>query len=378
MALNLRDPATHVDAKKYDGAVIFLTGAAGYIGTMLAYGWVQRPDVSLVICLDKESIPDILRGNPKIKYIQGNTIDNFWEDEVRELQPTVVVHAAWQIRSMYGNEGKLRQWKWNIVGSQHIFEYAFEMPSVERLIHFSTVASYGAFKTNTLEHLFTENEPFRKTDYAYSEEKRVAEEVLKEEQTYAIAQGRNVSVSVVRPAAITGPRGRKQRIRFGLQSALSGDLKDASAWERVISMLVSWVPATKKLARQYVHEDDVVDIVTLLALDAEESHALHAFNLCPPGDFVRAKDMADAVGKKVLPVTPFMVRFAFFLCWHLSFGKIPTSKGSWRSYSYPILVDGSKIERTYGYKYKYQSLDAFKNLTGRFEIFIKSLKTPFS
>ncbi len=377
MDSTLKDPSTHIPEKKYDGTVIFLTGAAGYVGTMLAYSWVQRPDVSLVICLDKEPIPEILRGNPKIKYIQGNTVDNFWEDEVRELQPTVVVHAAWQIRTLYGKDGKLRQWKWNIIGSQHIFEYAFEMPSVERLIHFSTVASYGAFSSNTLDHFFTENEPFRKTDYAYAEEKRVAEEILREEQSYAIADGRKVSVSVVRPVAITGPSGRKMKIRFGLQSVLSGDFKDSlNQFERITSAFVSLIPATPKWARQYVHEDDVVDIVTLLALDAPESHAFNAFNLCPPGPFLRAKDMAEAVGKRILPVRPFMVRFVFFLFWHLSFGKIPTSPGGWKSYSYPILADGSKIERTYGYKYKYQSLEAFKNLTGRFEVFIKSLKTP--
>jgi len=364
------------EQKNNEKQVIFLTGAAGYVGAMLAYEWAQRVDVEKVICLDKEPIPELLRGNPKIHYIQGNTVDNFWEEEVRIAEPTVVVHTAWQIRTLYGAKERLKQWRWNIIGSQHIFEFAFEMPSVRRLVYFSTVASHGAFSSNTLDHYFTENEPFRKTDYTYAEEKRVAEEVLSEELTYARAQGNKISVYVVRPVAITGPRGRKMKIRFGLQSALSGDFKKASFFERLVSYMVTWVPATKKWARQYVHEDDVADIVTLLALDSGETNSIEAFNICPPGPFVTARDMAKAVGKKIIPIPPLLIRFAFFLFWHLSFGKIPTSPGGWKSYSYPILVDGSKISRLHGYQYKHQSMDAFQNLTGRFETFIKTLVTP--
>ena len=373
----LEDTLTHLspeEQKRPEKQVIFLTGAAGYVGATLAHIWSQRQDVSLIIALDKEPKPELLHGNPKIHYIQGNTVDNFWEEKVRDLQPTIVVHAAWQIRSFYGKEGNLKQWRWNVVGSQHVFEYAFEMPSVRRLIYFSTVAPYGAMSSNTLEHFFTEHEPFRKTNYAYAEEKRVVVDVLKEELTYARTDGSKVSVYVVRPVAITGPRGRKERIRFGLQSVLSGDLKRVSFSGRLISLLVTWMPATSKWARQYVHEDDVADITTILALDSNETNSFEVFNLCPPGPFVTARDMAKAVGKKFFYVAPWMVRLAFFLFWHLSFGKIPTSPGGWKSYSYPVLVDGSKITRAYGYHYKYQSLEAFSNLSGRYETFIKNIK----
>ncbi len=377
--MTLQDTLTHISSEELaqgkEAHIVFITGAAGYVGAMLAYEWAKRSDVSMVIALDKEETPDFLKGNPKIHYIQANTSDNTWEDEVRALQPTVVVHAAWQIRTLYGKEGKFTAWKWNIVGSQHVFEFAFQMPSVKKLIHFSTVASFGAYPSNTLEHFFTEEESFRKTNYAYAEEKRIAEDVLKEEYGYAKEAGKKISVYVVRPAAITGPRGRKMRIRFGLQSALSGDLNKSSFFERLASLLVSFVPATPKWARQYVHEDDVADMVTLLALDSKETDSYEVFHFAPPGPFVRARDMAKAVGKKVLPVHPWIVQFVFFVFWHISLGKVPTSPGSSKSYSYPILVDGSKITRMYDYKYKHSSLNAFQNLEGRYETFINNLKT---
>ena len=52
-------------------------------------------------------------------------------------------------------------------------------------------------------------------------------------------------------------------------------------------------------------------------------------------------DMAKAVGKRALPIRPWMARLAFFFFWHVTRGRIPTAEGSWKGYSYPIAVDGN-------------------------------------
>jgi nucleoside-diphosphate-sugar epimerase len=341
---------------------IFLTGGSGYVGTMLAELFSKREDVVEVICLDKEPTPEILKNNPKITFITANTNDKSWEDQVRAKNPTVVIHTAWQIREMYGAQDT--QWEWNVDGSQHIFDLAFSFPSVKKLIHFSTVSSYGAEPENTIEHRFTEEEPFRKSDYLYAEEKRIVEENLK--NTYDAAQKRGAvpQVFIVRPAAITGVRGRYMRIRFGLQAALSGQLKETFI-HRLISAMVSFVPVTPKWCRQFIHEDDVADIVTLLTLSTL-SGTYEVFNICPPGLVVRGEDMAKAVNKKTIAVPPTIIRMVFFVMWHISRGKVPTSRGGWKSYSYPIAVDGTKLTKQYGYNYKYESRDAFVKKIGRY------------
>lgn len=341
---------------------ILLTGGAGYVGAMLAELFSERDDVAEIICLDKEPMPELLRNKAKVTYIQGNTNDHDWEKEVRAKNPTLVVHTAWQIREMYGDQ--TTQWKWNIDGSQHIVDLAFSLPSVKKLVHFSTVASYGAEPENTIEHRFTEDEPFRESDYLYAEEKRIAEENLAHAYADAKKRGKTPQVFVLRPAAITGVRGRYMRVRFGLQAALSGQLRE-SFIHKLITAMVAFVPVTEKWCRQFIHEDDVADIVTTL-LFSECPGEYEVFNICPPGPVVRGEDMARAVGKKAIRVHPLLIRFVFFVMWHLSRGKVPTSRGGWKSYSYPIAVDGGKLTRMLGYKYAHESRDAFTNITGRY------------
>lgn len=341
---------------------ILITGAAGYVGGMLVEEFAKRDDVERIIGIDKEPMPETFRDEPKLVYLQMNTADD-WEAQVRAYHPTIVIHTAWQIREMYGDQAT--EWKWNVDGSDKVFDFAFAEKSVDRLVYFSTVSSYGAFPSNTLEHRYTEDEPFRKSEYLYAEEKRFVEEHLKEKYEKS---DKHVAVSILRPAAITGPRGRYMRIRFGLQSALAGQLKDSFVY-RVISAMVAFVPVTPKWLRQFIHEDDVTNIVERLAFgDTVEGYEI--FNICPPGEVVLGSDMAKSVGKRQILIYPWMVRIPFFVFWHLTRGKIPTGRGAWKGYSYPIAVDGSKLTRELGYEYQYSGPDAFRFTDGEYEAFV--------
>ena len=353
---------------------IFITGASGYVGAMLVDIFSQRADVGRIVALDKAPLPDFIKNAPKVHYICANTADaadsatgKSWQKTVALENPDVVIHTAWQIREMYGK--KSLQWKWNIDGSDAVFDFAFSAPSVKKLIHFSTVASYGAYSTNTLEHRFTEAEGFRKTDYLYAEEKRIAEERLKEKADAAHNKDSKVQVAIIRPASITGPRGRYGRASFGLQSALSGQLK-GSFIKKTISLMLAFVPVTKKWCRQFVHEDEIADVVTKFTFEPLKAD-YETFNVCPPGPVVTGADMAAAVGKKAIRIHPWLIRIVFFFAWNGTLGRVPTSRGGWRSYSYPIAVDGSKLTREYGYQYRWSPKDAFTKKEGRYEYYIK-------
>ena len=245
-----------------------------------------------------------------------------------------------------------------------MFDFALSYPSVKKLIYFSTASAYGARLENTFEHYFTEAEGFRDDDYVYAKEKKVTEENLERKFAEAKKTGRTLpQVTVVRPAAITGPRGRYMRIRFGLQSALSGNLKGGVV-NKLVTTLTSFVPATPGWVRQFIHEDDVADIVEKLTFE-NFNWDYNVFNITPAGEAVYARDMARAVGKKVLPIRPWMTRLAFFWFWHLTGGRVPTCPGSWRFYSYPLLMSGEKLKQIH--QCKYSSKDAFQYTDGRYE-----------
>ncbi len=354
-----------------EGRTIFIVGGAGYIGEMLCDLFDQRSDVRQIISLDKEPQSAYAAKFTKVIHIQKNMADNDWQEAVAAYEPDTVIHTAWQIRAMYGRQDE--QWRWNVEGSGKVFDFAFTQPSVRKLIYFSTASSYSARESNTFTHYFTEEEGFRDDDYIYAKEKQAAEELLLQKYQQLQKEGRHApQIFIVRPAAITGPRGRFMRIRFGLQSALQGTLQGGVV-NKIVTMLTSFVPATKGWVRQFIHEDDVADIVTKFTFENLQGQ-YEVFNITPPSDPVFARDMADAVGKKVLPIQPWMARLAFFFFWHATCGKIPTCPGSWRYYSYPVLMDGSRLTRRYGYVYQYPSTDAFRYTDGRYADFVPENK----
>jgi len=343
---------------------VLITGAAGYVGGMLCDLFSQRADVDRIIALDMKPMPAALRGNAKIRWIVANTADASWQEAAGRECPDIVIHAAWQIREMYGR-GALQR-AWNVGGADSVFAFAFATPSVTRLVHVSTVSSYGAQADNSAERLFTENDTLRPSGFRYADEKRLVEEHLARKFADARERGSNIAVAVMRPAAITGPRGRRRSGAIGLQSALSGQIEGRPA-HRLLSALLSFIPVTATCCRQFIHEDDVADIAALLAF-GELKTQYDVFNASPGGDVLRGEDLARAFCKRAVHLHPQLIRLAFFLAWHATRGRIPTPRGSWKSFSYPLAVDGAKLTAMYGYCYRMGSLDAFTKNVGRYAV----------
>lgn len=347
--------------KSADNKTVFITGGGGYVGKLLVSVLTKKDWVEHLVVIDKQPQPDFFSDiADNVTYLQKNTLDD-WQSHVAEFAPEVVIHAAWEIREPYFDKSKYQ--KENIAGTRKVFNFAFNASSVQKLIHFSTVASYGASKDNSIDDRFEESDELSECGYSYADQKLAVEKILRSKHKKA---NQAPQVAVVRPASITGPFGRNAEAGFGLQSALMGDLEDSdSFWHRLIDKLLFFTPVTPQWVRQFVHEDDVINIVTLLA-GTNLQRDFEVFNLAPPGDVLRGQDMAAVVGKPAFTILPQLVRLAFFLVWHLSLGKIPTAPGVWKTYSYPIAVDGSKVTSQLGYEYQFNAREAVSSEAGKF------------
>jgi UDP-glucose 4-epimerase len=325
---------------------VLITGAAGYVGSVLIDALQAMNNVTRIVGVDLRPRPDRLAANDKVAWIQADVSTDDWQAAAREHGADAVVHLAFQIRQLYGRRQRIQR-RWNVDGARKAFAFALAEPSVRRLVHFSTVTAYGAQARNALAARFRESAPLRERDYLYGSHKREIEGLL--EQAYA-ASDRSTHVVVLRCASISGPFGRFVLGRFGIVSTLTG--------------LLPFLPCGRAdFGRQYLHEDDAAGIVGGL-LTAAPRRGYEVFNASPE-DYLAANELASLLGKRTVVVPPALLRGLFALCWHASRGRIPTPRGAWKFVTFPIAVDGSALTRAYGWRYQFTSAEALMARSGR-------------
>lgn len=327
---------------------ILITGAAGYIGAMLADQFSRSPDLQKIVAIDLKPCPELLRGNDKIVWITADLSSGSWQRAAAKHAPEIFIHCAWQLKELYGNSELQR--KLNIEGTRNAFTFAFRESSVKKIIHFSTIAAYGAYASNRLDAPLDENSALKEKEYRYATEKIEAEEMLARfyKDSHGVKQ-----VLVIRPATVTGPRGRYMSGKKGLLHMLQN--------------VLPFIPvATKHWCRQYVHEDDLTDMVALLTFNEVSGGRGYEVFIASPSDYILGRDFAEIFGKSAVPAPPIFVRLAFFAARHLTRGKIPTGAGGWRYFSHPIPVRGDKICDFYGFEYTYNSREALSGDEGRY------------
>jgi nucleoside-diphosphate-sugar epimerase len=325
---------------------ILITGAAGYVGSVLVERLQAVPTIAEIVCVDLKPRPDRLANASNVAWIQADVSGNDWQETAREHGVDALVHLAFQIRQLHGRREAIQR-RWNIEGARKVFAFGLTEPSVRRMIHFSTITAYGADERNTLATRFCEEDPLRERDYLYGSHKREIEGLL--ERGYA-ASDQHTHVVVLRCASISGPHGRFGLGRFGIVSTLTGPFP--------------FLPCGRAdFGRQYLHEDDIGDIVAKL-LTAPPRSGYEVYN-ASPDEYLASGDLATLLGKRTLVVPPVLLRALFALCWRLSRGRVPTPKGVWKFLTYPIAVDGSSLSRAYGHHYRFTSADALLGRAGR-------------
>ncbi len=346
---------------------IFVTGAAGYVGSFMLPALEQLDAVSEMIGVDLKPRPAHLSGCTKLSWIQADVSGGEWLTEVRDRQIDALVHLAFQIPQLYGTEEE-KQRRRNIEGARRVFSFALAEPTVRRVLHFSTISAYGAGPANCVEKRLVEEAPLTETEYLYGRQKKEIETILRE--LYARTEGAKHLI-VLRCASITGPYGRRQgcdRSRIARRGSCGRGSRTGLGRFGIVSTLTNALPVLPcgrdDFGRQYLHEDDVVDIVTTI-LSAPLKPRMEVFNASPE-DYLTAKDLGDLIGKRPLVVPPVVLRMAFAALWRMTRGRIQTPPGAWKFLTFPIAVDGTRLTSTYGYHYRFTSREALLAVKGRY------------
>lgn len=320
---------------------LIVTGAAGYIAGLFIDTALSDPKIEHIIGIDLLAAPERFRDHPKITWLQTDLAVTGWEHRIPgDFAVDAVIHCAFKIRTPYGKKKATE--KNNLDDCHNVFSFAVDR-NIPKLIYLSTVSVYAARRENIGRRL-TEKDPILETVNPYGFQKAATERDLR---SIIAARGGTTRAIVLRLNSVTGPVGQSLSSKFGLITFL----------KKLLPFVIEAHPAW---ARQFVHENDLNEIIYRLAVSDLPPGIDNpvVFNVAPE-KFLTARDMSKILNKKILCLPPVFVKPLFFIAWHLSLGHIPTRPDSAAGLIYPINVDGSLLEKTLDFHYRHTAEDAF-------------------
>jgi nucleoside-diphosphate-sugar epimerase len=304
---------------------VFLTGASGYLGSVLVDRLAGLDEVEKITGLANRPPPR--PWPPKAEFIQMDVRS----PDLRSAMAghDVVIHAAaivlWSASMPAAERDDI-----NLRGTRNVAEAALAN-HVARFIHASSMAAYDPILARG-KTAITEEFPLGdgRSPFYYWNSKALAERILAE-----VLGPTRIVLTFFRPIYIVGPRCpttgnyRKYAVRF---------------------------PGANP-RRQFIHEEDVADAFVL----AIRREMPGAFNVVPD-DFVRLNDVWLMAGAKFVPTLPLgLVRAITALRWRYLGSPIHPS---WVE---DMLVDftGSNARlRNAGWRPRYTSAEAFLSALG--------------
>ena len=299
---------------------IFLTGISGYLGSVLAKGMAQAPEIESITGIDVVSPTTPLP--PKVKFVQMD----IRSPNIAGLMAghEVVVHTAFIVLWL-AKMPKVVLDDINLNGVRNIAQAAVAN-QVRRFIHASSTAAYDPNLANGKSEL-TEDLPIGKGDsfFYYANGKAAAERTLTE-----VLGASDICQTFFRPPYIIGPNNRE---------TVKGFQKNAVRFQGLDPR------------NQFVHEEDVASAF----LQALRADMPGAYNIAPD-DFIRLSEVNKIIGVESVRTVPlWLARWITGIRWRY-FGL--STHPSWvDAQMADYTVSNAKLKGT-GWKPRYSSAEA--------------------
>jgi len=263
------------------GMRVFLTGASGYLGSVLARHLADLPEIDGITGVYNSTTP-AAPASPKVEYIK---MDLRSPDMARAMTGhDVVVHSAFIVLWLARMPARTRT-DISINGTRNVANAAVSN-RVRRFVYASSVAAYDGALIRGQANV-GEDSPLGKGDAPlyYFNDKAAAEKLVSE-----IVGSSGITLTLFRPTYITGPTDHAT-VKGFRDNAVRFPGRDPRS--------------------QYVHEDDVASAFS----QAVRADMPGAYNVVPD-DYVRQSEMLQLIGaKSTLTVPVWLAHLVMHIRW---------------------------------------------------------------
>lgn len=288
------------------GRTIAVTGVSGYLGSRVGAALAADPDVDCVVGIDVVAPPAAFAD-----------VVEFHELDVRDPElgkfltgADAVVHLAFVVDPMR-DEAEMADI--NLGGLRNLLE-AVEAAGVRHVVYTSSASAYGAHPDNPVP--LRESDTLRANpDFSYAAHKMESEHILRE-----WARGRDVAVTVLRPAIVFGAH-------------VSNFISRSFEAPRRIAIRGHAPPF------QAVHEDDAVAAVVHVTLRSLPG----TFNVAAD-DVLTTDEVGEVTGRRAQPVSAHAARRLAALAWR--WGQVEAPPGVVDYFTYPWVLSNDALRST--------------------------------
>jgi UDP-glucose 4-epimerase len=303
---------------------ILITGVSGYFGQKLVKLLEGKTEVARITGID---IRPPAYSSKKLEFIKRDVRHNL-DNVFARRGIDCVIHTAYILPPIH--DIALME-DINISGTKNVLT-ASAFHKVVQILDCSSSTAYGFHPDNP--PLLTEESPLRGNDnFTYAKNKKELEGWV---DGFERAHP-NIRLTVIRPCFVVGP---------GFTNPLARHLCKKIC-------ILPWGNAEF----QYIHEDDLVEIMYLLLKNEKTG----VYNLAADGTMT-FDEMLRILGGWPLKIPVWLLWPMNNLMWHLRITfmtEFPSS--SLNLIRYPWIASNEKVKRELGYEFKYTTPEAFKD-----------------
>ncbi len=303
---------------------IFITGVAGYFGQRLVRLFEEKPEVKRITGIDIKP-PEY--PSSKLEFIRCDVRDPL--DKVfMDRDIDCVIHAAYILPPIH-DAGLMEDI--NINGTRNVLTAAARHKA-RQVLGCSSATAYGFHPDNPA--VLTEESPLRgNDDFTYGKNKKEIEIWMKGFER----DNPGILLTTVRPCFVVGQ---------GFTNPLARHLR-----KKICILPLQTAPF------QYIHEDDLVEIIYLLLKNEKTG----IYNLAADGTMTFV-EMLSILGGWPLKLPIWLLWPMNNLMWHLRMTfmtEFPSS--TLNLIRYPWIASNAKIKKELGYTFKYTTREAFED-----------------